>query len=232
MLAWAGRQRLVTAAVLAKRVWRIGRFGGGGKLDGDGQVSEKRIANRLWRLASVGLVDGKRHFYSGPAAWTVTAKGLREAGVNLPAAKVDLRTYEHDLHLASLCVELEREFPDGNVLTEREIRQIDGGVDEPGYAPGSLGGSGVIQKLHYPDFAIEPEPGADPLVIELELSPKGSRRLGAIMRLYAGARHLSGVRYYVADERTELAVRRSIEREDVNEFTAFADVRSIDLATL
>jgi hypothetical protein len=48
------------------------------------------------------------------------------------------------------------------------------------------------------------------------------------MRLYAGAGHLAGVRYYVTNAETKRAIERAIEREDVNEFEDdFAVLRSI-----
>lgn len=77
---------------------------------------------------------------------------------------------------------------------------------------------------HYPDLAVEAEPGGDPLAIELELTPKAPRRLKTIMRLYKRARHLSGVRYYVRDELTANAVKRAIAAAEVNEHREFATI--------
>ncbi len=156
--------------------------------------------------------------------WSATAAGLREGGLQLQVPKIDIRSYEHDLACGWLCLELEREFPDGRVLTEREIRAVDSGVDEPAYCPGARGRTGGFTRLHVPDLAVEARAGEKPLAIEAELTLKAPRRLRSILRLYAGAGHLAGVRYYVAEARTRAAVERAIRDAEVNEFGEFAVV--------
>ena len=84
-----------------------------------------------------------------------------------------------------------------------------------------------MARLHVPDLAVEARPGEKPLAIEIELTPKAPRRLRSIMRLYASAGHLAGVRYYVADAGALRAVERAIAREEVNEFGPFAVCRSV-----
>ena len=227
ILRWAGRQRFVTAELLSLRRWELGRFGAG-RLTGErGALSQIVLRNRLFRLREAGLVTGKRYLAEGGSAFTVTGRGLGEAGLVLPEAKVDTRTYAHDLGMARLCIQLEDEFGAEAVLTEREIRALDTGLDSPIYSPGSRGSSGAMHKRHYPDLALELDGDEGPLAIELELSEKGQRRLGDIMGLYRRARHLAGVRYYVADATTERAVRRAVAVSEVNEHREFVTIRSL-----
>jgi hypothetical protein len=230
LLCWIGRQRMVEVRQLAARDWPVGEFGAGRRLDGFGRVSEDTLRQRCAELKSAGYLESRRWFYGRPGVLTATAAGLREGGVDLPAPKVDTRTYAHDLACVSMCVELEREFPCGRVLTEREIRAEDAGGVAPSYSPGQLGRSGATNRIHVPDLAVETEPGADPIAVEIELSPKGRQRLGQIMRLYANADHLAGVRYYVVGDATERAVRRALETAAVNEFTEFATVAALPVS--
>jgi hypothetical protein len=228
LLAWIGRQRMVQAEQLAAREWPVGRFGDGGqRAERPGPMRPETIARLLRSLARKDLLESRRYYYADAAVWSITAAGLREGGLRLQVPKIDIRTYEHDLTCGWLCLELEREFPAGRILTEREIRAVDGGVDEPAYCPGALGRAGGFTRLHVPDVAVESRPGERPLAIEVELTPKAPRRLRSIMRLYAGAGHLAGVRYYVADARTRGPVERAIASEEVNEFGEFAVVRTL-----
>lgn len=232
MMAWAGRQRFVTPEVIAARTWPTGRFGGGGRIDAQGKLDPRVVRNRLLRLRTAGLMSSRRYFYEGSSAWTVTAMGLSEAGVDLPPSSVDIRTYDHDLRLALLWIDLEAEFPAGRLLSEREIRSLDGGVEDPTYCPGTLGATGGARKIHYPDLAVEPTPGAEPVAIELELTPKSASRLEAILRLYKRAHHLSGVRYYIDDRLTENAVRRAAKAVEVNEHREVLSIRRAGQAEL
>lgn len=220
---------MVEVRQLAAREWPIGEFGGGRAVDTIGTLSEQTLRRRCAELRAGGYLESRRWFYERPGVVMTTSAGLREGGLDLPPARVDVRTYTHDLACVWTCIELEREFAGGRVLTEREIRVEDSGLLSPTWSPGQLGRSGAAQRIHVPDLAVEPEPGADPLAVELELSPKGRARLAQIMRLYAGAGHLGGVRYYVADPATERAVRAAIEDEQVNEFGEFATIERLEV---
>lgn len=218
---------MVEVRQLAARRWPVGEFANGRNVGGLGRLSEETLRQRCAELKRAGYLESRRWLHARPGVLTATAAGLREGGVDLRPSKVDTRTYLHDLACVWMCVELELEFPEGEIFTEREIRAADTGLASPAYSPGSLGRSGAVQRIHVPDLAVEPEPGADPIAVEVELSPKGRARLRAIMRLYARAGHLAGVRYYVAGEPTERAVRAALEAEQVNEFTDFAEVREL-----
>ncbi|MGH2985119.1 MAG: hypothetical protein ACRDLO_00325, partial [Solirubrobacterales bacterium] len=202
----------------------MGAFGSGRSLGDDGRLKEDTLRKRCALLVRAGYLEGRRWLVDRPGVLTATAAGLREGGIDLPPASVDTRTFAHDVVLTWMCIELELEFPDGRVLTEREIRAADSGVFEPVYSPGQLGKSGATQRIHIPDLAVEAHPGADPIAVEVELAPKGRRRLDQITKLYARARHLGGVRYYVKGEATERGVRQAMRRQKVNEFGEFAQV--------
>jgi hypothetical protein len=53
------------------------------------------------------------------------ARGFHAVELGLPPARVDLRTYRHDVGLSSLAIQLEREFGPERVVTEREVRALD-----------------------------------------------------------------------------------------------------------
>jgi hypothetical protein len=67
-------------------------------------------------------------------------------GIELPPARIDVRTYDHDLALSSLVIALEREFGTNRLTTEREMRSADtplgaAPVQHPGFAVPLAGGS-------------------------------------------------------------------------------------------
>jgi hypothetical protein len=80
---------------------------------------------RLSGLVGLGLLEHKRIFHAVPGVYVATRTGLAAVDLGLPPARVDLRTYDHDLELAALVVELEREFGAQRLRTERELRAAD-----------------------------------------------------------------------------------------------------------
>jgi hypothetical protein len=149
--------------------------------------------------------------------YVATAAGLELAGLRLPPARVDLRTYEHDLQAVWLLLALEAAHGPAALVTERELRAADTGRDGPRYAA-ALGDrlpSGQ-PRLHLPDLAIVDEHDL-PVAVELERTSKGTTRLTRIIRAYARARHLAGVRYYVTSPSVERAVTTAVRREAAEE---------------
>jgi hypothetical protein len=59
---------------------------------------------------------------SGIAALQLLRPGLASVDLELPPARVDLRSCMHDLELASRVVELERQYGPDSVRAEREMR--------------------------------------------------------------------------------------------------------------
>jgi hypothetical protein len=94
ILRWIGRLRMATAAQVAER-FELGRA-----------VSYARLAG----LVRLGLLDHARIFHCEPGAYTTTGPGLSIADLQLPAARIDVRTYAHDVELSWLVIALEREL--------------------------------------------------------------------------------------------------------------------------
>jgi hypothetical protein len=210
IVRWIGRQRMVTAAQIAER-FTLGRA-----------VSYARLSG----LTQLGLLEHQRIFHAEPGVYIATRQGLHAVDLELPPARVDLRTYRHDVELSSLVIELEREFGPERVVTEREIRALDppGLREETGYRPqygvllGGAAGPAPLTpaghpRLHYPDAAIAPAGGSEgALAVELERTVKGRTRLRSILRAYIGARHIAHVRYYAARPETARLLEDEIGR--------------------
>ena len=133
------------------------------------------------------------------------ASGLVAAGLNLPPARVEIATFNHDRLVADLAVDLERD--DAEVVTEREMRHTDESPDtqdeRPRYAVTlSTGGR------HYPDLMVALASGRY-RAIEVELSPKNRARRERILGGYARARHIETVTYHVGSAQIGDLVARS-----------------------
>ena len=218
IVRWIGRHRMVTAGQVARQ-FELGR---------------SQCYARLTGLARLGLVSHQRLLYGQPGVYLATRAGLDAAGVSLPAATVDLRTYEHDLGVVSLVSDLEQAARgEVSVLTERELRAVDAPATQPAgsYQPrfAVLLGQGHQLRLtpsgaprvHFADAVLVDQ--RDRITaIELELTAKGRSRLRGILRAYIAARHLTSVRYYVRDVRV-----RDLVSEEVSSLRAeqIVDVR-------
>ncbi len=169
---------------------------------------------RLSGLVRLGLLEHARIFHATPGVYTATRAGLAAVDLALPAARVDVRTYHHDVELSSLVIELEREFGRERVTTEREMRASDTPVgaalvERPRFAVPLTGGRGRLvltpvghPRLHFPDCAVTRAGGDETiLAVELERTPKGRARLRAILSGYVAARHIGLVRYYPTNRR-------------------------------
>lgn len=185
LLRWLARHRFATAAQVGER-FAIGR---------------NRCARRLGQLAAAGYVE-RREPFRAPSVYFVTRSGLKLAESELPPARLDVRTYRHDLGVVSLAVEFE--LAGLRTVTEREmrVREFTGlGIYAARYTPEP---SEHSPRRHFADLAVEHGDGRLE-VFELELTPKRSRRLRAILKAYRRSPHVSAVVYYV--ERPELGRR-------------------------
>jgi hypothetical protein len=176
---------------------------------------------RLQGLVRLGLLEHARIFHGAPGVYVATRIGLASVDLDLPPARVDLRTYAHDLELGSLVLGLEREFGADWVKTEREMRAADAAPGRPAgkrprFAVSLTGARGQLQltpsgypRLHFPDCAVigAGAEGDRLLAVELERTAKGRARLRRILAGYVAARHIGSIRYYVRGER----VRNLIE---------------------
>ncbi len=187
----------------------------------------------------MGLLEHARIFHAAPGVYLATRAGLAAVDLDLPPARVDLRTYAHDLELSSLVVKLEREFGRERVSTEREMRAADtplgaAPTTHSRFAVPLAGARGQLQltpaghpRLHFPDCAVagrSAEIEEPVFAIELERAPKGRARLRRILVGYVAARHISAVRYYTLGDRvrdlvqSEVAAQRACKLIEVRDW--------------
>jgi hypothetical protein len=164
---------------------------------------------RLNRLVLDGLLEQKTLLYRQPGLYVATAEGLRWCGLErLGVYRVGPGGFEHATQVASAAVTLHRGLPGWELLSEREIRvqESDRGELLASARLGELPGGRPA--LHRPDLALV-SPEGTTLAVEIELSVKAPRRLAAICRGWARARHVSHV-YYLAEAAPARAVSRAI----------------------
>jgi hypothetical protein len=165
--------------------------------------------SRLGRLVRDGLLEHKRLLYGKPGLYVATAEGLRWTfNERLGAYRLGPGGFQHAWELAEAAVALHNALPDHEQLSDREIRV--GENDGPELiASANLGElPGGRPALHRPDLALI-GPDARVLAVEVELSIKAPRRLQAICRGYARARHVGHV-YYLATPPAQRAVSRAV----------------------
>lgn len=185
-------------------------------------MDERNAYRRLRGLVGLGLLEHRRVFHAQPGVYLATVAGLAAAGIRLPRARIDIRTYRHDRIATGVSIELERELGPAAVVTERELRARDAtGADRLRYAV-RLGAQTTRRGLHFPDLAVETDRGR--LVVEVELAVKGRARLDAIVGAYVRGRHIAAVRYYAAPA-ARAAVERAIGRASAGELF---DVRPLE----
>jgi hypothetical protein len=163
---------------------------------------------RLSALSSDGLLEQKRLLHRTPGLYVANTEGLRWSGQErLGAQRLSAGGFQHAWEVASAAVALRADLPEWGQLSERELRARE--VDEQqliaSVALGELPGGRPA--LHRPDLALLDGEG-HVLAIEVELTVKAARRLQAIARAYARARHLSHV-YYLAAPPAARAVSRA-----------------------
>jgi hypothetical protein len=195
----------------AEIVGWVGRVGAAGAE----HVMERFAMGRSWayaRLASLvsgGLLEQKTLLYRRPGLYVATAEGLRWRGLQrLGVYRVSPGGFEHAEQVAAVAVALYRGFPGWKVLSEREIRveESDSGELLASARTGELPGGRAA--LHRPDLAVV-SPEGRVIAVEVELSVKASRRLAAICRGWARARHVGHV-YYLAAPAAARAVTRAV----------------------
>jgi len=195
---------------------------------------------RLSKLVMDGLLEQKMLLYRQPGLYLATADGLRWRGLErLGVYRVSPGGFQHAQEVANAAVSLHRVLPDWEVLSEREIRIQESDEDEL-IASTRLGElPGGRPALHRPDLALL-SPDGSTVAVEVELSVKAPRRLAAICRAWARARHISAV-YYIAPPAVARAVERAIAEtrsEDrivvlpIDEPEALADINELESASV
>jgi hypothetical protein len=158
MIGWINGHRVATAEQVAKK------FG----------LGASTAKKRLYGLRSLDCLIYEKIFQGKPGVYRAAARGIAAAGDCLPAVRIVLGSYEHDLQLVDLAIELEHRTG-AQWQTDRQIRRDKGlrGVGTPGHSP-----DGVLIF-----------PGGARIAVELELSPKGAGKIEKILLEYAGSRY-------------------------------------------
>jgi hypothetical protein len=171
-------------------------------------VTESTAARRLRRLQRSGLVEYQRVFSNQPAAAWITRRGLDAIEHQLPAPRIDLRGYRHDVGVGWLWMAAHAGvFGAATAVTsEREMRASDarsgGDAIDQGRAREPFGvGLGILNphgqpKRHYADLMLDTRSGHR-VAVELELTAKSRGRMSRIMRAYASDAHVDAVLYLV-----------------------------------
>jgi hypothetical protein len=164
---------------------------------------------RLSSLVRDGLLEQKQLLHRQPGLYVATAEGLRWQGLQrLGVNRLSVGGFEHARRAATAAVALHLGLPGWTMLSERELRVVESECDEL-VASARLGElAGGRPALHRPDVALI-SPQRRVLAVEIELSVKAPRRLQAICRGYARARHISHV-YYLANRAAARAVSRAV----------------------
>ncbi len=163
---------------------------------------------RLCRLVADGLLVQRALLYRQAGLYLATAEGLRWQGLQrLGIYRVGPGGFQHAREVASVAVALHRGLPGWELLSERGIRVAESDLGEM-VASVSVGELGGRPALHRPDLALIATDGRV-LAVEVELSVKAPRRLAAICRGYARARHVDHV-FYLAAAAPGRAVERAV----------------------
>jgi hypothetical protein len=171
-------------------------------------VTESTAARRLLRLQRSGLVEYQRVFAGQPAAAWITRRGLDAIEHPLPAPRIDLRGYRHDVGVGWLWMAAHSGvFGEvTGVTSEREMRASDargaGDTVDQGRAREPFGvGLGILSphgqpKRHYADLVLDTSSGHR-VAVELELTAKSRGRMSRIMSAYASDGRVDAVLYLV-----------------------------------
>ena len=187
-------------------------------------VSADAAERRLRALAQQGYLSRRRIFFGQPPCCHIRARGLAAVGSELPAPRLNLVNYEHDVGVAWIWLAAKRGTfgPLREVIGERRMRSHDGRLNAEQLTPNpALAGANALadsawrsgqplavrlgpagrsgrDRLHYPDLLLRTSDGKR-IAIELELSSKGRARLEGILLGYASDRRIDGVLYLVED---------------------------------
>jgi hypothetical protein len=173
-------------------------------------VGRSQTYHRLHGLVAGGLLREHRLLHARPTLYAASAEGLRWTGLQrLGVQRVGAGAFEHAAEVARVAAELHRALDGVEILSERLIRALEAESGEllASVRLGELPGGRVA--LHRPDLALRLQ--SDVVAIEVELSAKAPRRLEAICRGWARARHLAHV-YYLAPPNVARAVEGVIAR--------------------
>ena len=186
-------------------------------------ISRDAARARLRSLRTAGMLASEQFFHGQPRCWWITRKGLAVIDSRLPAPRLDLRSYRHDVGLGWVWLAAERgAFGQLDaVVSERTMRSRDGAPAQSAVDTGRLqqpfglrlGGAGPAgrERLHYPDLLLT-TPGGRQIGVELELTAKDRSRRERILAGYGADPRIAAVLYLVDRPAVARAVEASAAR--------------------
>jgi hypothetical protein len=217
VVGWTARMGAVTAESLAHRQ--------------GASIASARA--QLVAAARDGLLSHERPLTGQPALYVITRTGLNACGLRrLGLCRISSSNAMHMIVCAGVAAALEHAYPDHTLLGERELRLHESGV-RAAFASARLGEGPGGAVLHRPDLALCPTRSDRPLpiAVEVELTIKAPRRLAAICRAWARARHIAGV-LYIAPPTVERALERAIRDVRGAERIVVAPLEALGVAGL
>jgi hypothetical protein len=187
----------------------IGRLGAAGAEHVMGRFGMGRswAYHRLGTLVTDGILELRPVLYRQPGMYVATREGLRWCGLQgLGLFRVSPSGFVHAWELARVAVALHWALEGWHMLSDREIRARESYLGEL-VASAKAGETAGYTGVHL--AVISPE--GRTVVVEVELSIKAPRRLQAICRGWARARHISQV-YYLAAPAPARAVSRAVQQ--------------------
>lgn len=214
LIQWVAGLGAVTAEALARR---------------EG-ISVSSARGRLVAAVRAGQLTRHRLLTDDPALYVLTRGGIRVLGlVGFEPARVSAANAKHMVACAYAAAVLEDLYPALEVIGEPGLRRAERLAGDQ-LASVSLGKrGGIAARTHRPDLVLVPRLShqGQPVAVEVELTVKAPRRLEAICRAWARARHLEGVLYLVAPDVRE-ALKRAIDKARASEQIAIVPLESFD----
>ncbi|HUA75626.1 MAG TPA: hypothetical protein VL988_12795 [Solirubrobacteraceae bacterium] len=222
LIRWVAGLGAVTAEALA---WREG-------------VTVASARARLTAAVRAGQLARHRPLTDEPALYVLTRAGVRVLSLDgFESSRVSAANARHMVASAHAAALLQRLYPDHELIGEPALRRAEriagariasvslSGLGR-GVAPGEPGRRAV--RTHRPDLVLLPRAarGGRPVAVEVELTVKAPRRLEAICRAWARARHVDGALYLTAPG-VERALARAIEAAHANERVAAVSLGSL-----
>jgi hypothetical protein len=159
---------------------------------------------RLERLADGGYVKLLRWWVRGAGVYVATPLGARAIGWPPTAARVEVGSLPHDLGVVDLAEWLLQRYAGATWRTERELRQ-----EALEAVRGERRGWVLTGYGHVPDGALVR--GKVRIAIELELTPKRSKRYEDILTGYASSLAYRQVWWFVGPEALRARIERLVE---------------------
>lgn len=195
ILRFVARQQATTISQIAARVGHSKRY----------------LYSRLANFVDLGLLTHTNVLHAEEGVYRPTRRGLKAAGQSQRSMpELTLGKYHHRVDLTWLCIELEREFGEGRVLTARELRSFVEDRACPRFTVRTARRSGPSVR-HFPDLAVDRFDGERALCVQLE-DGRPSHAVVPLMRAYLRAGHIAGVRFYAQTPAVERELTARLAR--------------------